>query len=293
MTLLPDPGFEKTIADNGGGPLSNEIPKLNHLADPFENREVASELLWPSDQSRAAVVGGLNSPYNWIQQDVDATGGFVVRQFPQFNHGGNFNTDDLMPDSGVACALLESTTDPTKNSTILASDIQTCSDFEGTDFGGFNQNWEKRMVGWRVDPGAVINMTFRVKGLGASGVGCGFHLAYYSEFGFLTSLNPSFSVPTTYETRTLNETVPATTGPSSFFQRVPKYVKIGIHANFNGGGVIAVDDVVLDITNNSPEPEQEDEGRYNVTINFEGRSLKGYANIHKVDRKSAPVEIFL
>lgn len=294
MSLLSDGGFENTIANNGGGPLGNEIPKLNHLADPFEIREIGTKLLWPSNNTQAAVVGGLNSPYDWIQQDVDDTGGFKIRQFPEFPHGGDFNTDDSMPQSGVACAMLESGTNPTKKSTVLASDIQTCFDFKGTDFGGFNQNWEKRMVGWRVDPGAVITMTMRIKGITGGATTHGFVVAYYSELGFLKQSEPNFAgVPIAYETRTLSETVPALTGPSSFFQVVPKYVKIGFKASFSGGGIIVVDEVVLDITNNSPELDQEDEGRYKVSVNFEGQHLKSYAVVHKLHAIEAPKVVVL
>ncbi len=292
MSLLSDGGFENTIANNGGGPLGNEIPKLNHLADPFESREVGTKLLWPSNNTQAAVVGGLNSPYDWIQQDIDEAGGFVIRQFPEFNHGGDFNTDDPMPQTGNACAMLESAT--FKNSTVLASDIQTSFDFKGTDFGGFNQNWEKRMVGWRVDPGAVINFQIRIRGLTGGATSHGLVLAYYSELGFLKQLGPSFaSVPIIYETRTMSETVPATTGPSSFFQEVPKYAKIGFRANFSGGGIIVVDEAILNITNQEPGLDQEDEARYRVSVNFEGQHLKSYAVAHRLHAIEAPEAVAL
>ncbi|KKK93457.1 hypothetical protein LCGC14_2692680, partial [marine sediment metagenome] len=228
MTLLPDPGFENLLALTGGGPQGNEIAKLNHLPDPFENTEISSKLLWPSNHTQAAVVGGgIGSPHVWIQQDVDDTGGFKIRQFPEFNHGGQFNTDDLMPDSGVACALLESGTNPTKNSTLLASDIQTCFDFPSGD--------EKRVVGWRIDPGAVIDMTLRIKGLFSAGSAF-FVFAYYSDRKLgATAVNVG-TINTTYLTKTNQIIVPETVNG-----RTPKYVKLGFVASFSGGGVIAVD----------------------------------------------------
>ncbi len=271
--LLPDPGFENTLALTGGGPLGNEIPKLN---------PEGSRLLWPSNNTQAAVVGGLGSPHSWIQQDqpTERLGqqDWKIANFPEISRGGagsGFETTDALAQTGVACAMLEATIETILSSTILASDIQTCFDFKD---GGV-----KRIVGWRVDPGAVIDMTVRVKGLFGSGT-FGFEVTYYNSLGFVSTLSSPFTISTSYVTKTLSAVVPEGV----------KYAKIGVRADdLFRDGVIVVDEATLNITNQSSEPDQEDEGRYNVTINFEGQRLKGYANIHKVDRKSAPVEVTL
>lgn len=299
MSLLPDGGFENTLALTGGGPLGNEIPKLNPqpFISQFVSRQIGSLLLWPSDDTQAAVVGGLGSPHSWIQQNHEiptllGLHHWKIANFPEISRGGpgsGFETTDALAQTGVACAMLEATIETIISATLLASDIQTCFDFEGSGvaidpfLGEVDDGSEKRMVGWRVDPGAVIDMTIRVKGLFGSATS-GFEVTYYSRFGFVSKLLSAFTVSTSYATKTLSAVVPEGV----------KYAKIGVRVDdLFRDGVIVVDEATLNITGQSLEREQEDNGRYKVAINFEGRSLKGYGNIHKVDKKSAPVEVTL
>lgn len=130
--ILPDPSFENTIADNGGGPNGDEIPKLDVPAGTLE---------WYSNGAPVRPAkGGLTAPYFWT--------GHGAEEYP-------FVVSTANPDDGAshARAVYDSSGAVTGGvSNLDMTYLVNC--IEGTGSA-------KRVYGWRVNPGDIISMSYR------------------------------------------------------------------------------------------------------------------------------------
>ncbi len=298
-TDIFDVGFEQILIRTGGGPEGDELPRRITRGSPFGTIYVWHSTLTFDAQG---LVGGFGeevavepfmAPYNFVWMGPvgsDASGGE--------HYQTAIRVSKANPNTGLQHLRVTALADPLPpglrlQNLLLAGALTPCRDDN-------KQSSQHRFPVWRINPGDKVTldwdaMVSTLVGQSTNGgpwllpdifigtVGLG----ELARFG--PPRSAEWELTTSYQSYHAELVAPVDTPNDATYMFIALTTWRDAHASV-AETYFDIDNVRLAIsgTNQSLIPPS-----FEVSLNFEGLTLKGYGNIHKLDPKSAPVKVVL